>query len=49
MTETRRTTRSEELLFEREREGVRTLTIMRGSFVLIVVATDWIGAMAENG
>ncbi len=42
MTETRRTTRSEELLFEREREGVRTLTIVRGTFVLVVVATDWI-------
>ncbi len=42
MTETRRTTRSEKLLFEREREGVRTLTIVRGSFVLVVVATDWI-------
>ena len=31
----RRAGRSEELLFERERKGVRTLTIVRGSFVLI--------------
>jgi adenylate cyclase len=42
MTEARRATRSEELLFERERQGVRTLTIVRGLFVLIVVATVWI-------
>ncbi len=42
MTEARRTSRSEELLFERERQGVRTLTIVRGLFVLIVVGTDWI-------
>jgi adenylate cyclase len=42
MTEARRTTRTEELLFERERKGVRTLTIVRGLFVLIVVATVWI-------
>ncbi len=42
MTEARQATRSEELLFERERQGVRTLTIVRGLFVLIVVATDWI-------
>lgn len=42
MTKIRRTTRSEELLFERERYGVRTLTIVRGLFVLIVVATVWI-------
>ena len=42
MTEARRPTRSEELLFERERKGVRTLTIVRGSFVLMVVATVWI-------
>ncbi len=42
MTETRRASRSEELLFERERQGVRTLTIVRGVFVLIVVATVWI-------
>lgn len=42
MTGSRRATRSEELLFERERKGIRTLTIVRGIFVLIVVATVWI-------
>ncbi len=42
MTEARRASRSEELLFERECQGVRTLTIVRGLFVLIVVATVWI-------
>ena len=42
MTEARRATRSEELLFERERQGVRTLTIVRGLFVLVMVTTDWI-------
>ncbi len=42
MTKALRATRSEELLFERERQGVRTLTIVRGLFVLIVVATVWI-------
>ncbi len=42
MTEARRASRSEELLFERERQGVRTLTIVRGLFVLIMVATVWI-------
>jgi len=45
MTEIRRATRSEDLLLERERQGIRTLTIVRGVFVLIVVATTWfIGA-----
>ncbi len=42
MTKALRATRSEELLFERERQGVRTLTIVRVLFVLIVVATVWI-------
>lgn len=42
MAEARRATRSEELLFERERQGVRTLTIVRGLFVLVVAATVWI-------
>jgi adenylate cyclase len=42
MTETRRATRSADLLFERERQGVRTLTIVRGLFVLVMVTTDWI-------
>ena len=42
MTEAGRITRSEELLFERERQGIRTLTIVRGLFVLIVVVTVWI-------
>ena len=42
MNQANRATQSKELLFERERQGVRTLTIMRGLFVLIVVATVWI-------
>ncbi len=42
MPEAHRATRSEELLFERERQGVRTLTIVRGLFVLVMVTTDWI-------
>jgi adenylate cyclase len=42
MTEARRATRSEDLLVERERQGVRTLTIVRALFVLIVVVTVWI-------
>ena len=42
MAETSRAPRSEDLLFERERQGIRTLTIVRGLFVLIVVATVWI-------
>ena len=42
MTEVRRATRSEDLLVERERQGVRTLTIVRGLFVLVMVTTDWI-------
>ena len=42
MTEARRATRSEELFFERERQGIRTLLIVRGLSVLIVMATTWI-------
>ncbi|MGI9418341.1 MAG: adenylate/guanylate cyclase domain-containing protein [Geminicoccaceae bacterium] len=42
MFEARRTIRSEELLFERERQGVRTLTIVRGLFVVVAVAMVWI-------
>jgi len=42
MTGAQRATRSEELLFERERQGVRTLTVVRGIFVLTIVATVWI-------
>ena len=42
MIEARRATRSEELIFERERQGVRTLTLVRGLFVLIVTATVWV-------
>ncbi len=42
MSGARQATRSEELLFERERQGVRTLTVVRGLFVLIVAATVWI-------
>ena len=34
--------RSDELLFERERQGVVTLTIVRGIFVTIFVVTVWI-------
>ncbi len=45
MNPIRRANRSEELLLERERQGVRTLTIMRGIFVLIVATSVWfIGA-----
>ena len=44
MTEARRAIRSEELLFERERQGVRTLIIVSCLFVLIMVATVWIVA-----
>ncbi len=42
MAEARAATRSEELLFERERRGIRTLTVVRGLFVLIMVVTVWI-------
>ena len=42
MTKTRRATRSEELLFERERRGIQTLTIVRGLFLLVVVVSVWI-------
>lgn len=42
MSEASHATRSEELLFERERMGVRTLTLVRGGFALIVVITVWI-------
>ena len=42
MTEAHKAIRSEELLFERERQGVRTLTIVRGLFVLIVVTAVWV-------
>ncbi|MGI9355451.1 MAG: adenylate/guanylate cyclase domain-containing protein [Rhizobiaceae bacterium] len=42
MTETHPVNRSGELLFERERQGVWTLTIVRGLFFLVVVATVWI-------
>ena len=42
MIEAHRATRSEELIFERERQGIRTLTIVRGAFVLVVTATVWI-------
>jgi len=42
MAGARRATRSEELLLERERQGVRTLTIVRGLFALIVMATVWV-------
>lgn len=34
--------RSDELLLERERQGVRTLTIVRGLFFLVAIATVWI-------
>ena len=34
--------RSEDLLFERERLGVRTLTIVRGLFMLVVMVTVWV-------
>jgi len=42
MTETLPANRSDELLLERERQGVRTLTIVRGLFFLVVFATVWI-------
>jgi len=42
MTEDSRATRSDDLLFERERRGVRTLTIVRGLFVLIMGTSHWI-------
>ena len=42
MTEARRATRSDDLLFERERQGIRTLTIVRGLFVLIMVTSHWV-------
>ena len=43
----RRATRSDELLFERERRGVRTLTIVRGAFVLIMLASHWIVGVSD--
>ena len=42
MSEARVANRSDELLHERERLGVRTLIIVRGLFFLVVVATVWI-------
>jgi adenylate cyclase len=42
MTKARQATRSEELLSERERQGVRALTIVRGLFLLVMVTTTWI-------
>ncbi len=42
MTEARRATRSDQLLVERERQGVRTLTIVRGLFVLLLLTSTWI-------
>ncbi|MEO0498165.1 MAG: adenylate/guanylate cyclase domain-containing protein [Pseudomonadota bacterium] len=36
------TTRSAELLLDRERKAVRTLTVVRGIFILIVIAVVWI-------
>ena len=42
MAEARRAPPYEDLLLERERRGVRTLTLVRGLFVLIVVATVWV-------
>jgi adenylate cyclase len=41
MNQAHRTTRSEDLIFERERQGVRTLSLVRGLFVLMVTATVW--------
>lgn len=35
-------TRSEELLFDRERLGIRTLMIVRGIFALIMMAATWV-------
>lgn len=42
MTEARPAARSDELLFERERRGIRTLTIVRGLFVMVMAASHWI-------
>jgi adenylate cyclase len=42
MAKAHHTTRAEDLLFERERQGVRTLTVLRGLFMLIMVTTHWI-------
>ena len=42
MTEVPRTTRSGELLLERERLGVRTLTLARGIFVLFMGISHWV-------
>ncbi|MEQ8827105.1 MAG: hypothetical protein RIC82_04930, partial [Parvibaculum sp.] len=42
MIQTHHATRSEALIFERERQGVRTLTFVRGLFVLTVTAMVWV-------
>ena len=42
MAEVPRTTRSGELLLERERRGVRTLTLARGIFVLFMGISHWV-------
>jgi adenylate cyclase len=42
MTEPRRASRSEDLLFQRETRGIRTLTIVRGVFVLVMLSSHWI-------
>ena len=47
MPEAHRATRSGELLFERERRGVRTLTIVRGVFVLIMLASHWVVGVSD--
>lgn len=42
MNAARRATRSEDLILARERQGVRTLTLARGLYVLIMMATVWV-------
>jgi adenylate cyclase len=42
MTDRPRATRSEELLFERERRGIRTLCFVRGILSLILVISHWV-------
>ncbi len=42
MTAVGRPSRSQALLLERERRGVRTLTLVRGAFVLVMMVIHWI-------
>jgi len=47
MIPSRPVARSRDLLFERERRGVRTLTVVRGLFILFMSASHWIVGVSQ--